>query len=204
MTSYFSKAVTKGASAEAKKRWLPCGQNNFGAKGYPGLVRMSPQLSCEFPRLEGCVYVEPFCGMSRTAHFVSGPPNAAKSLHLNDLNEVCLRNARELFPKARVTKLDFKDILSFYKDKPDAFLMMDPPWHKFDLYVITQKTKSYYDDIFALLKDAKCKWLLCGPADPKQTAGRALIKSGYENHVLFHPRARICGGRVGVRFVRNF
>ena len=132
------------------KKWLG---------GYPGLKFTADKIIQYIPECK--IYVEPFAGLARTAKGVK-----CQEMILNDMSDFSNEYCKTEFPNARVTHEDFRECIKKYKDNPDVFMLIDPPWRdniysENDKAYSNMKVESYYANIFYLLGDAKCEWIVC-------------------------------------------
>jgi hypothetical protein len=171
---------------------------------YPGQHHMAKQLADHFPH-QFKEYMEPFCGKARTAKYaekVCGQQN----LHLSDLNEWAVNYCTLTFPLAKVSKLDFKDVMEVARKIPNLFLFLDPPWCTFPAYVMTNTVSEYYDQVLEILHrpGTVCKWMIVGSVK-RGGSRKKLEQSGYDNKVIENDHgATMNGGKIGVRFICNF
>lgn len=165
---------------------------------------MAEQISEFFP--DSPIHVEPFAGLGRTI-----PYTKTSTVYLNDLSDYAISYLKENYPTSIVTQEDFRDYIKKYRENPDVFMFLDPPWRKniyknhtepvFNMKNVTQ----YYIHIFALLNDevTKCKWMLC--SDKARTEIGVCIKNtGYYTKFLEHPKRQFYNKPVGVQLVANY
>ena len=164
---------------------------------------MAEQISEYFPITK--IHVEPFAGLGRTI-----PYSKANQNILNDLSDYAISYLKENYPLETITQEDFRDCIKKYRENPDVFMFLDPPWRKniyknndrpvFNMQNITQ----YYIHIFALLNDevTKCKWMICSDKD-RHEIGVSIKNTGYYTKFLEHPSKKLYGRAVGVQLVSN-
>ena len=173
-------------------------------KGYPGLENMASQISYYFPH--SLIHVEPFAGLGRTI-----PYGKAFEYILNDLSDYAIEILKENFPFATITKEDFRDCIKKYRENPDVFMFLDPPWRK-NIYKNNerpvfnmQNVTHYYIHIFALLNDevTKSKWMICSDRD-RHEIGVCIKNTGYYSKELEHPTKKLYDRPMAVQFVTNY
>jgi hypothetical protein len=173
-------------------------------KGYAGLKNMAEPISQYFP--DKPIHVEPFAGLGRTIPF-----SKASTIILNDLSDYAVQYLREIYPKHLVTQEDFSEIIKRYRENPDVFLFLDPPWRK-NIYnnnekpVFTMKNVTqYYQHIFYWLNDSKtkCKWMLCSDRD-RHEISEFISDIGYYTKELEHPTVKLYNRPIAVKLVTNY
>jgi len=127
--------------------------------GYAGLEFTADKIIPYLPKCK--IYVEPFAGLARTAKGVD-----CEQMVLNDMSNFSNDYCKQQFPNAIVTHEDFRECMRKYKDDPDVFMFIDPPWRVSiysdnDKSYANMKVADYYSNIFYLLNDAKCSWAVC-------------------------------------------
>lgn len=172
-------------------------------KGYPGLEGMAEQISKYFP--SNPIHVEPFAGLGRTVGY-----SKASTIILNDLSGFAVSYLRETYPNSIVTQEDFVEIIKKYRENPDVFMFLDPPWRK-NIYknnespVFTMKNiTDYYIHIFYWLNDdkTKCNWLLCSDRD-RHEIGVCIKNTGYNSIELEHSTKKLYNRPLAVQLVGN-
>lgn len=170
---------------------------------FPGQYHMARQTAKYFPT-HYSVYVEPFAGKANNAKHCKVDQ---KHMYLNDLASWSVAYCRSLYPHANITSHDYSIVINKHKTNPHAFLVIDPPWCSMPCYVITESPiTNYYTNTLALLKGAKCKWMLLGSTKWGYTHKfLTALHHTHPNIVLWSDTgASFHGSTVGVRFIRNY
>lgn len=173
---------------------------------FPGLYHIGKQLSDHFPE-DFKEYCEPFCGKARTAHYakeVCGESN----VFLSGLSDYEVKYCKDTFPEAKVKKADFREVLEDCRKRPNMFVLIDPPWYKFPAYEITNTITEYYRDVIRIMdqEDTVCKWMLVG-STKKPPSSKMLdeVSTRFPNTVIYNDHgACMNGGKIGVRFIKNY